>query len=304
METRDINLTDRTVVTFATMDDAMGLLGARDTFVERMGPFDRMVRMKSLRPLTIDDLRIFAAGSAREWDNEEIKKVSDALKEIGPMLFRFASKLPEKVILVKTSGDEEFKSAYTRGNAVILPLNKLTYEVKKMELLLIHELFHIITRNNPSLVKPLYSIIGFYPCGKVEMPAELKDKTLANLDTPDEDYCINVFFNGEQVPIMPIFSFKDGRCNIKEGEDILLYLTIQYLALEKQGHAWKALYRDGKPLCIDPETVSGFYEQVGKNTDYVICPEEILAENFVLLVTGKKDIPTPEIIDKMGRILY
>ena len=53
VETHDIRLTDKTIVTFASVDDAMGLLGARDNFMERMGPFDRMVRMKSLRPLPI-----------------------------------------------------------------------------------------------------------------------------------------------------------------------------------------------------------------------------------------------------------
>ena len=126
---------------------------------------------------------------------------------------------------------------------------------------------------------------------------------LANLDTPDEDYCIGVSFDGEQLRVMPIFSFENGKCDIKEGEDILQYLKIECLAVEKEDENWKVAYRDGMPLCIDPERVSGFYEQVGKNTEYAICPEEILAENFVLLVTGRKDVPTPDIIQKIERIM-
>lgn len=54
---------------------------------------------------------------------------------------------------------------------------------------------------------------------------------------------------------------------------------------------------------LDPEEVSGFYEQVGRNTGYVIHPEEIIAENFALLVTGKRDLPSPEVIAKIRQVL-
>jgi hypothetical protein len=47
------------------------------------------------------------------------------------------------------------------------------------------------------------------------------------------------------------------------------------------------------------ERVSGFMEQVGKNTDYVIHPEEVLADNFALLVLNSHQAASPDILRKM-----
>jgi hypothetical protein len=54
---------------------------------------------------------------------------------------------------------------------------------------------------------------------------------------------------------------------------------------------------------VDVSNVSGFFEQIGKNTKYIIHPEEILADNFALLFLGNKDVPSPEIIRKMKDVL-
>jgi hypothetical protein len=49
--------------------------------------------------------------------------------------------------------------------------------------------------------------------------------------------------------------------------------------------------------------VSGFYEQVGRNTQYIIHPEEILADNFAMLVMGDQNVPSPEILKKLQDVL-
>ena len=46
-----------------------------------------------------------------------------------------------------------------------------------------------------------------------------------------------------------------------------------------------------------------FFEQVGRNTNYIINPEEILAENFAFLLTRKPVTGTPELIEKMRQAL-
>jgi hypothetical protein len=51
------------------------------------------------------------------------------------------------------------------------------------------------------------------------------------------------------------------------------------------------------------QQITGFAEQVGKNTDYVIHPEEILADNFALLISAQGDPISPEIIRKMEEVL-
>ncbi len=39
------------------------------------------------------------------------------------------------------------------------------------------------------------------------------------------------------------------------------------------------------------------------NTDYIIHPEEILAENFVLLLNNSRYIRNPEILEEIKNIL-
>jgi hypothetical protein len=57
------------------------------------------------------------------------------------------------------------------------------------------------------------------------------------------------------------------------------------------------------PQFLALQQLSGFFEQVGRNTNYVIHPEEILADNFALLMMDKRDVPSPEILEKMRRAL-
>jgi hypothetical protein len=49
--------------------------------------------------------------------------------------------------------------------------------------------------------------------------------------------------------------------------------------------------------------VPDYLRLVGRNTDYIIHPEEIWASNFVLLINGIKNLPNMEIINKMEEIL-
>lgn len=45
--------------------------------------------------------------------------------------------------------------------------------------------------------------------------------------------------------------------------------------------------------------VDGLYDKIGKNTKYIIHPEEILADNFVLLLNNQLSVSSPEILEAM-----
>ena len=61
--------------------------------------------------------------------------------------------------------------------------------------------------------------------------------------------------------------------------------------------------RQGEPVVIDAPKEPAFFEKVGKNTNYIIHPDEILADNFVRLIMEDQDVATPRIIDEMRQIL-
>ena len=58
-------------------------------------------------------------------------------------------------------------------------------------------------------------------------------------------------------------------------------------------------YIDGKPVVYNFKEVSNFFEQVGKNTKYIIHPEEILADNFAFALMNKTGLPSQRIIDEI-----
>jgi hypothetical protein len=56
-------------------------------------------------------------------------------------------------------------------------------------------------------------------------------------------------------------------------------------------------------VVIDPTREPAFLAQVGRNTDYLIHPDEILADNFVRLVFADPQVRTPQILEQMRHIL-
>ena len=79
------------------------------------------------------------------------------------------------------------------------------------------------------------------------------------------------------------------------GNIVFNYLQLGFLIVSKNPGTRADL--------LSPQQVSGFFEQVSRNTDYIIHPEEILAENFALLMIGRRDVPSPDLLDRLRRAL-
>jgi hypothetical protein len=158
-----------------------------------------------------------------------------------------------------------------------------------------HELFHILSRRNPALREKLYELIGFRKCGEVEFPSDLKSRKITNPDAPRNDHAIQLRVGGEDVRAVPILFSNAAKYDVNRGGEFFNYLQLSFLQVPKMSSAQRML--------AAPEEVSGFFEQVGRNTKYIIHPEEILAENFALLIIDEHDLPSPEILQKMRLIL-
>jgi hypothetical protein len=69
------------------------------------------------------------------------------------------------------------------------------------------------------------------------------------------------------------------------------------------GDRWRAKLENGQPVLLDPKNVESYHEQIGRNTNYIIHPEEVLADNFAMLIRGKRDVPTPRVLDELRKAL-
>ncbi len=300
-----ITLGEGSTVVLATVEEARVILTSRDDFVQRMSPFDRAARMKTDKDVSEADYLEFVGENILPWTDAEKQKITSAFEGVQTGLEALSLPFPKKVFVIKTTGNEEGGAAYTRTNAIVFPKSDLTKPIAKLQRMICHELFHIMSRANPALREKLYAAIGFVKCDEVSFPSELKSRKITNPDAPRNDHCIRVQVEGKEHWAIPILFSSTERYSVEQGGEFFDYLQFQFLLVERNdGKSTATIISDGKkPKLVGKEQVSGFMEQIGRNTQYIIHPEEILADNFTLLVFRERGVPSPAIINKLEEIL-
>jgi hypothetical protein len=301
----NIQLTAETAIHFASQAEGSKLLMFRDDFVRRLSPFDRAARLKVDHAVSEEEFLTFVGKNVTEWTEKERRAVNASVETLGPLLRALPLSLPPTIQLVKTTGAEEGNAAYTRGTAIILPSVELAKSQEELNKLICHELFHILSRHDPVLRERLYEAIGFTRCEEIEFPPELALRKITNPDAPRNDHFIRVTAGGRQGLAVPILLSSADAYDVKRGGEFFEYLNLQFLMMQKTSDPGrlKPEYENSKAKLVALGEISGFFEQVGRNTQYIIHPEEILADNFALLILKQQDVPSPQILQKMMQIL-
>ena len=291
-------------VLFATVEKGQEILGARDDFVERLSPFDRAVRLKTAREVSTEEFLRHVRKHVLPWEPDEREKLDSILQSLAPRLAAHSVAFPEEIHLIKTTGEEDSNAAYTRGIGIVLPKGKLRGNPRRLERLICHELFHVLSRHNPALREEFYRSIGFQKCDELKLHPSLKERRLTNPDAPRNDHAIRVEVEGEKTWAIPILFSRTDKYDTERGGVLFRYMQfkLQAVTLDEETGAVQPVVQEGMPLLYDVDEMSGFYEQVGRNTGYIIHPEEILADNYVHWVLGKKELKSPEIVERMQTI--
>jgi hypothetical protein len=289
----DLDLRTGCAAHFTSSAAAAEILGQKDEFIQRLSPFDRAARMKTDKAVSEEEFLKFVKANAAGWNEVEEKRICAAINALRPALERLPIAFPRRIAFVKTTGAEEGRAFYTRDTAIMMPEKETAAaDEELLRKTIAHELFHILSRNNPELREKLYRLIGFTSCDEIDFPAELKSRKITNPDAPRNDHAIRVLVDGKEVSVVPILFSSAPNYDPALGGEFFNYLQLAFLPKGSKSQELLAL-----------QQISGFFEQIGRNTNYIIHPEEILAENFALLVIDKRDIPSPEILDKMRRVL-
>ena len=288
-------------VYFATVAEAKARLAKRDVYVKNLSPFERAAKIKKAGPVSAEQYLDFIQNQALEWSNADKKKLGRVIAAAKPKLAKFAKHLPESIHLIKTTGNDEGSAPYTRGTCIVLPERFMRQSIKSLERLFYHELFHIVSRSNPKLRDELYGIIGYEKCGVVSLPDEMMPRRISNPDAPVIEHCIRVSKDGESHWCAPVLFSRTPKYDPKTGSTFFRYLQFRLMVIDRKTS--KAILKDGKPILWNHDAVEGFFEQIGRNTDYVIHPEETLANNFIYLMTAKQDLKNPEIPKKIEAVL-
>jgi len=297
---QEIRLTPKSVVAFADLTRAREVLTNRDEFIRALSPFDRAARMKVEATPTEGEFCAFLATNALAWKAAETNGMAELLRTLAAKLEPLQVPMPARIDLIKSTGREEGGAAYTRQSAIIFPERDAASAEMDM---LAHELFHVLSRNNPELRRKLYGVIGFRLINEVELPPDLAPVKLTNPDGVQINWMIVVQDQGRSLPVIPVLFSSEAAYDVRKGGEFFQYLVFRLLVLNENEGRYRPSLVDGKAHLLASEKLTGWREQIGENTSYTIHPDEILADNFVFLVNGRTNLPTPRIILEMRKAL-
>lgn len=260
-------------------------------YYENWGEFDIMSRIK--RMTTLDSIKLFAQQQVYSWDDSAKESVEESVKQMNEMIQEngYNLPLPASVPFIRTSMREEGgAAAYTRKDGIVMGYRAHYMGVE----LVAHELFHTLTRNNPKFKKEMYNLIGFKILKKeIEVPVSFKNKIITNPDVEHHNAYATFTINGEKKDCtMYIYSNEEWR-----GGSFFNYMKIGLVEIDKK--KCKAILKDGEPIIHSIEDATDFYDIVGRNTGYVIDPEEILADNFSYIFYGDPSSDLGKSIQKL-----
>ena len=253
---------DSIVPTFLKQEEAALLLQKEDEHIRRWSSFDLASHTVGIEGGKQGYLQ-FAGAQTRNWNDEETALLQKSSQSINQIIREKELKLPfpEEVRLIKSTIKEEGGAGgYTRDTYIVL-IDRLLEHPKYVTKLLAHEAFHVLTRNNPDFRHDSYATF--------------------TINGEKKDCC------------MVIYSTRPY-----EGGSFFQYLNIGLVPIDK--NTCKAIEKEGKAVVYSINEASDFYDRMGRNTQYIIDPEEVLADNFSLLLTGMTEgLPSPEVIQKM-----
>lgn len=307
------NENEQTTIHFIDGDKAVSEFSKIDDFVSNMSKFDLQARLNCSQNVDTNQYIDFITKQIVPWNQQYIKIITEIIEnlfKISANILKLCN-LPKDILMILTNGEDEAGAAYCRGkNIIVLPITKLQNNEKSMsdfasgnewETTIPHEIFHIISRNNLNLRDKLYECIGYFaiPDSKVvELPIDLVNLKITNPDAPVTKHYIKLCTMDspdKELFLAPVL-VSSGEYNADEGMSFFDYLLTRFAVLDET--TWKV------KRMIPYSEVFGLFDKIGTNTKYIIHPEEILADNFVLLLHKRSDVSSPNILNKMSEIIF
>ena len=282
-----------------------------DHFFEKITIVDMAIQTKKAYPETISrkevlkDYKAYLQKDVSYFTKQEKDFVSDVFREayelskqISPAIF------PPEIQLIKTNGTHYGNSVYyTRENCIIIPQDVLTKPNHNNFLdVMLHEVFHIYSRYHPEKRAALYALIGFEDIGDTNdlvISEKLAKRILLNPDGIDFAQKIDLNIkNGQTISAIPIVSSNQDNFTPYQ-PSFFNYLDFQLYQIEQMDNGnYEVITKSDGSSSLNLTDLPDFFRQIRDNTQYIIHPDEILADNFQILVISKKK---PTILDKLSK---
>ncbi len=277
-------------------------------FFDKVQLLDIKIQMKNNSTESAEIIRAsyleYLQASVEAFTPEEEKAVRASMNRAKTMCNNIATDIfPVEIRLIKTNMNHYGASVfYSRENCIIIPKNVLsrTLDTEFLQAVL-REIFHIYSRYNYWKRITLYRQIGFEPIYPLSVPTVLSQKQLTSPNGID-NFVIHHLSDANQndFSAIPIISAK-AKSNLYRS--LSFYSNLEFALYKVENN--KVITNDDGSSTVDMTTLQGFYEQIGTNTNYIIHPDEILADNFAILAFWQSNhLTIAEMgIDSDGKIL-
>lgn len=286
---------------FATPAEGAAVLTADDDYLRAMSPADPALRLKSTKPQTLAALKSAYAADVLEWNARQRARIDAVLGREHAKLDALARWLPARVDFVLVTREVEGGLPHTRGTSILLPA-PLIDSAEPLDSIVVHELFHVLSRNNPARRDSLYALIGFQPCRVVE-PQQYAARRITNPDAPTLAHFLPLTDDGREglVPYLyaagPVFDPAAGAQFVNQFRVGFLHVSVTGPSGATRCEPYAGDADPVLPLAAHKDVID---RKTGANTGYLIHPEETLADNFALLIAGSDHrVPSPWVLEKL-----
>lgn len=290
---------------------------ANDKFHEQMTPFTLSLCLDK------ED------ATYEEWMERNLANIRDARKDIGLMLDSIAAEhsavLDTLGISLPIESEIEFvdldfvdfggAGGCTSASHIYVNLDhirrsrnrcKTGWQARYNELLW-HELWHVISRNNPELRRRMYELIGFHILPEeISIPEDIRRGIIFNPDVERHDAYGTFTIEGQPTDcLLLLYSPTTEYVAGKTINDYLVGNRAYYmLALDKETHQ-PLRNDDGSWALHHVKEATDFKEIMSNgNTSYCDDPEECIADNFALaMLRVDRLVKNPSMLEAIREIL-
>lgn len=286
---------------YASRSEGQELLLGNEDFFSGFSQNELDFKMQK-KDASMDEYKAYAAEQVEDFTQEEMDAADAIFADMEKTLDENGYTIPplDEIVLIKTTMKEEpGASAYTHGTQIYLsgdilgqymsdPSNEAL--VKYTGYVFWHEMFHCLTRCNPDFRSELYKLIHFtvveedYP-----IPPCVFEYHISNPDVERHNSYATFRIDGQNIDCFT--DFVTTQHFEQDGDSFFVNGTTALIPV------------DGSDIYYTPEQAENYLEVFGKNTSYVIDPEECMADNFAYTLAYGKDgpggngYPNPEIIE-------
>ncbi len=267
----------------------------KENFFDRITSLDMCIQLRRNwsedldREEILKDYKRQLQVEVSEFDISEKMTIAVIQDSLNVLLKKVDKKLlPPTVNLIKISGTSYGPGVfYTRDKGIYIPVDQLqTGNIDHLTGVMLHEIYHIMSRYNPDFKKSSYELIGFKPIeGEVKVDDHLAQRLLLNPDGMDMNYAVKLHMEDSSDTLNAISLIYSNEKNYLPSKGSFFgYIQFDLFTVEEKERQWQVKAKDDLEPFISDYYYQSFFAQIKDNTQYIIHPDEIMADNFMFAI--------------------